>query len=74
MMSVKQGGINWHFWVFGITQARIEPRRSGPLGNTLTVMSIYKCVCVRVRMRVCVRVYVYVCVCVCVKENATEYI
>ena len=33
MMSVKQGGIKYHFNVFGMTQPGIEPRSSGPLGN-----------------------------------------
>ena len=25
MLSVKQGGIKYHFWVFGMTRPRIEP-------------------------------------------------
>ena len=36
MLSVKQGGIKYHFWVFGMTRPRIEPRSPGPLANTLT--------------------------------------
>ena len=35
MLSVKQGGIKQHFWVFGITPPGIEPRFPGPLVNTL---------------------------------------
>ena len=38
MLSVKQGGIKYHFWVFGITRPGIEPRSPGPLANTLTIM------------------------------------
>ena len=26
MLSVKQGGIKYHFWVFGMTRRGIEPR------------------------------------------------
>ena len=36
MLSVKQGGIKYHFWVFGMTRPGIEPRSPGPLANTLT--------------------------------------
>ena len=32
MLSVKQGGIKYHFWVFGMTWPGIEP---GPLANPL---------------------------------------
>ena len=44
MLSVKQGGIKYHFWVFGMTRLRIEPRSSGPLANTLLIrpMARYK--------------------------------
>ena len=35
-MNVNQGGIKYHFWVFGMTQPRIEPRSPGPLANTLS--------------------------------------
>ena len=40
MLNDKQGGIKYHFffWVFGMTQPRIEPRFPGPLVNTLTIM------------------------------------
>ena len=37
MLSVKQGGIKYHFWVFGMTQHGIEPRSPGPLANTLLI-------------------------------------
>ena len=37
MLSVKQSGIKYFFWVFGITQPRIEPRSPGPLANTLLI-------------------------------------
>ena len=36
MLSVKQGGIKFHFKVFGMTRPGIEPRSPGPLANTLT--------------------------------------
>ena len=36
MLSVKQGGIKYHFWAFGMTRPGIEPRSPGPLANTLT--------------------------------------
>ena len=35
MLSVKQGGIMYHFLVFGMTRHGIEPRSSGLLANTL---------------------------------------
>ena len=38
MLSVKQGGIKYHFWVFGMIWPGIEPRSPGPLANTLTIM------------------------------------
>ena len=37
MLSTKQGGIKYHFWVFGMTQPRIEPRSPRPLANTLLI-------------------------------------
>ena len=37
MLSVKQGGIKYHFWVFGITRPAIEPRSLGPMANTLLI-------------------------------------
>ena len=33
MLSVKQGGIKYHFKVFGRTRPGIEPRSPGPLVN-----------------------------------------
>ena len=37
MLSAKQGGIKYHFWVFGMTRPGIEPRSSGQLANTLLI-------------------------------------
>ena len=34
-LSIKRGGIKYHFKVFGITRLGIEPRPPGPLVNTL---------------------------------------
>ena len=34
-LSVKQGGIKYHFKVFGMIRPGIEPRSPGPLANTL---------------------------------------
>ena len=33
MVSIKQGGIKYHFLVFGITRLGIEPRSPGPVVN-----------------------------------------
>ena len=42
MLSVKQGGIKYHFFlVFGMTRLGIEPWSPGPLVNTLTDRPIY---------------------------------
>ena len=38
MLSVKQGGIKYHFWVFDMTLTEIEPRSPGPLANTLLII------------------------------------
>ena len=35
MLSVKQGGIKYHFWAFGMTRPGIEPWSSGLLVNSL---------------------------------------
>ena len=35
MLSVKQGGIKYLFWIFGIIRPGIEPRSPGPWANTL---------------------------------------
>ena len=35
MPSVKQGGIKFHFWVFGMNPPGIDPRSSEPLANSL---------------------------------------
>ena len=40
MLSVKPGGIKYHFWVFGMTQPGIEPRSPRPLANTLRIKPI----------------------------------
>ena len=37
MLSDKQGGIKYYFWIFGISWPGIEPRLSGPLVNTLLI-------------------------------------
>ena len=37
MLSVKQGNIKYHFWVFVITRRGIEPWSPGPLANTLLI-------------------------------------
>ena len=42
MLSVKQGGIKYHFFlVFGMTRPEIEPRSPKPLVNTLTIRPMY---------------------------------
>ena len=49
MLLIKQGGIKYHFWVFGTNQPGIEPWFPGPLTNTLPTDSMdwYEpCVCV----------------------------
>ena len=43
MLSIKQGDIQYHFWVFGMTWSGIEPWSSKLVVNTLTIMlMIYK--------------------------------
>ena len=38
MLSVKQGGIKYHFLkIFGMTRPGIEPWSPGPLANTLLI-------------------------------------
>ena len=37
LLSVKQGGIKYHFWVIGMTRPGIEPRSSRPLAYTLLI-------------------------------------
>ena len=37
MLSVKEGGISYHFWVFGMTWPVVEPWSPGPLSNTLLI-------------------------------------
>ena len=37
LLSVKQGGIKYHFWVFGMTLPGIEPVSPGSLANTLLI-------------------------------------
>ena len=37
MLSVKQGGIKYDFWVFGMIQPGIEPQSSRPLANPLLI-------------------------------------
>ena len=38
MLKVKQGGIKYYFWVFGMTPPGIEFWSPRPLANTLTIM------------------------------------
>ena len=40
MLSVKQVGIRYHFWDFGMTQPEIETRSPEPLANTLLIKPI----------------------------------
>ena len=40
MLSVKQGGIKYHFWVLGMTLPGIETRSRVTLANTLTLMQM----------------------------------
>ena len=40
MFSVKQGGIKYHFWVFGMTRSGIVLRSPGPLANTLLICPV----------------------------------
>ena len=42
MLSLKQGGIKYHFWVFCMTQPGTEPWSPGPLANTLTPIIIHR--------------------------------
>ena len=36
MLSFKQGGIKYHFWVFGMSQPGIEPPVSWAIGEHST--------------------------------------
>ena len=38
MLSVKQGGIKYHFWVFRMTRPGIETWSPGPLANILGIL------------------------------------
>ena len=40
MLSVKQGGIKYYFWVFSMTPPETEPRLPGPFANTLPTNQI----------------------------------
>ena len=40
LLIVKQGGIKYHFKVFGMTWPRIEPKSPGPLANMLPTMPV----------------------------------
>ena len=52
MLSVKQGGIKYHFLSLWYDSTGIEPRSPGPLANTLTarpmsgMSGIYICRCI----------------------------
>ena len=39
-LNVKQGGIQYHFLVFGMTRPRIEPWSPGPLPNTIYIANV----------------------------------
>ena len=41
MLSVKQRGIKYHFWAFGMMRPEIELRSPGPLANTPDIDVIY---------------------------------
>ena len=41
MLSVKQGGIKYHFWVFGMTRPEIELQSARPLMNTLPIRPMF---------------------------------
>ena len=47
MLSVKQGGIEYHFCVFGMTHSQIEHQSLGPLVNTLTIMPMSWCLYIK---------------------------
>ena len=40
VLSVKQDGTKYHFWVFGMTRPGIEPRSPGPLVNILLIRPV----------------------------------
>ena len=40
LLSFKQGGIKYHFWVFGMTRPRIEPWFPRPWTNTLRTIPL----------------------------------
>ena len=60
MLSVKQGGIKYHFLVFSMTGLSI-----GKHSNHYANGHMHICVCARTRVCVCVCVCI-LCVCVCV--------
>ena len=82
MLNVKQGAIEYHFWVFGMNLSGIEPWSPRPIPNSLPTrpkisIHIYKIynkyniytytyMCVYIVLIICTYIYVCVCVCVCV--------
>ena len=40
MLSIKQGGIKYHFWVFGLTWPGNEPRSPGPLVSIISKVNL----------------------------------
>ena len=40
ILNVKQGGIKYHFWVFGMTRPGIEPWSLGRMANTLLIRAV----------------------------------
>ena len=56
-MSVKQGGIKYHFWVFGMTRLGIEPQSPGPLANTLLIRQMARFVNIIFKFFTCLLVW-----------------
>ena len=60
MLSVKRGGIKYHFWVFGMTRLGIESRFPRTLVNTLTIMPIYIYICIYIYIYTHIYIYIYI--------------
>ena len=70
LLSIKQGGIKYHFKVFGMMRPAIDSRSPGTLANTLlTRQYIY----IYIYIIVCVCVCVCMCVCVCGVYDHSSY-
>ena len=64
MLSVKQWGVNYHFFESLVWRLRIDPLSLGPLANTRTIMPIYICLATlkssdRTKQSVCGWQYIY---------------